>query len=655
MAGHGFVLSGDIGKAFEGRRTGEVTPELLKQLRREFGPPPAIGLYVGSKRRPVSRLAGISDYRAVVTADLALLNQIIAELWSVGTIPQSLSEHLTARLLPIGTLRETCDGVPADATGGVLYIYRQPLAAASSVSPKNAEVTAAIMLLLNSSTPAAIRMRLTVELPIEAEIRDRSMPHQHIVLSSQAIDTLTLSLVIGPESPVQPKSEGLPALISAVTANFKTVLEAASNVDEPEISGQVGLGSSFPNSEVRVTQAGALTASAGAARQFVVAGVNVYAEQPDPNLYSEEALPDPPSNFVLLAHEQFASDILSAIIASGDLSAYINRLVARHVPFELAPFVALDGSVTVTDGDTVEISVDVKWDGACDFDTDLDFTLTILCGLTLENGTLVIATTPVQIEVSDWDELKCALLAVPVVGTIINLIVDAIANGLSSFLSGTSRSVLVSGTTSPLPGSEKVVQFGFTGLAMYPQGGAMRAEGEAQLVPDTLRTFVYLRLFEGPTLLLAEPLAEAAIELIEIYDFAPIPPTGARDEFRGRFEIYTSTTYARHSDVSLGQATTDTNGYARLAVICPQQAGIVSTTTTTTDFKTHEVTTETTQTPNVVGWSDLAVKVTDAAGTVLAGRRLIARNVINKRVGTREDPVVLLLHPLRLILPEPPS
>ena len=99
----------------------------------------------------------------------------------------------------------------------------------------------------------------------------------------------------------------------------------------------------------------------------------------------------------------------------------------------------------------VHISLDVEWRGACDFGTDLDFTISLWCVLSInnDNGQLVIDIGLVDIDISTWDVIKCTLLAVPVVGTLVTLLVVAIGEALPSFLSGSSHSISVKGTSPP--------------------------------------------------------------------------------------------------------------------------------------------------------------------------------------------------------------
>lgn len=645
----GFVFADDLSKSLEHQRlVPTIDLGLLQQLQREYGPPPPLRLYVGRLRRTVLQRAG--GYRAIGSAGLGLVNQIVDELWRVHTIPNSFDQAVTDSLISISKLTDTCNGVPADATSAVMYVTTAPAVTPSEVSPQNAHIDIGFQLLLNSSPPVSLEGAIRAELPLKFEAaslhENPDDPASRIVkrirLTSGAIGELTASVDVSPASAVQPTPGGLPALNNDfAVALQRALLYLLYEQNRLLIPGQVGLGPSLPNSEVKVSQVGAVTVST-ANNHFAIAGINVEGEQPtDPSVLSSEELPAVPTDVHLAIDQEFATDALSTAVESGDLSAFIERLVARHLPLPLAPFVVTGGNVTI-ESNGVHISIDVVWQGACDFGTDLSFTVTLWCSLSIDNGQLAIDIGPADVDISTWDEIKCTLLAVPVVGTLVTLIVVAIGEALPSFLTGSSHTISIKGTSPPLPGSEKVVTFAFTQVTVSP--GTLRMEAQARLIWDPSRTFVYVRLLEGLSPLVAEPLAGATAQLLEVHDFAQAPPTGETDIFVGKREIDTVTSFQPLGDLSLGSATTDATGYLRFAVVCPEQAGILTTTTTTSDpVSGHVISTTTKREVVSQGWTDLALTVTDAGGTRFTTRQLVGVNIVNKRLGSRENPIVLLL------------
>ena len=648
----GFVFADDLSKNLERQRlVPTIDPGLLQQLHREYGPPPPLRLYVGRPPRTVLQRAG--GYRAIGSAGLGLVNQILDELWRVRTIPNSFNQAATDSLISIGTLRDICNGVPADATGAVMYVTTAPRVTPGEVSPQTtAHIDIGFQLLLNSSPPVSLQGTVRAELPLEFEAaslpENPADPASRIVkrirLTSGAIGALTASVEVSPGSAVQPTAVGSAALNDVFAVALQRALFALIyDQNKLLIPGQVGLGPSLPNSEVKVSQVGAVAVSS-ANNDFAIAGINVKGGQtPDPSALSSEELPAVPTDVHVALDQEFATDVLSAAIESGDISAFIDRLVARHFPLALAPFVVTSGNVT-TESDGVHISLDVEWRGACDFGTDLGFTISIWCVLSInnDNGQLVIDIVLVDIDISTWDEIKCTLLAIPIVGTVVTLIVVAIGEALPSFLSGSSHSISIKGTSPPLPDSEKVVTFAFTEATV--SSGTLRMEAQARLIWDSLRTYVYVRLLEGPSSLFAEPLVGATAQLLEVHDFAQAPPTGETDIFMGKHEIDTVTSFQPLGDLPLGSGTTDATGYLRFAVVCPEQAGILTTTTTTSNKVSGQLISTTTKREVVSqGWTDLAITVTDAGGTRFTTRQLVGVNIVDKRLGSRENPIVLLL------------
>jgi hypothetical protein len=351
----GFVFADDLIKSLEGQRLVPIIdPALLQQLQREYGPPPPLRLHVGRPPRTVMRSAG--DYRAVGSTGLDLVNQVISELWRVRTIPNSFDQADTNGLISIGTLRNTCNGVPDDATGAVMYVTTAPVVTPGEVSPQTARIDIGFQLLLNSSPPVSLQGTIHAELPLEFEAaslpENPADPASRIVkrirLTAGAIGALTASVEVSPGSAVQPKAGGVQALNDDfAVALMRALLKVIYDQHKLLIPGQVGLGPSLPNSEVKVSQVGAVTVTSSN-NHFAIAGINVKGGQtPDPSALSSAELPAVPTDVHLALDQEFATDVLSTAIESGDLSAFINRLVARNFPLALAPFVVTSGNVTI--------------------------------------------------------------------------------------------------------------------------------------------------------------------------------------------------------------------------------------------------------------------------------------------------------------------
>ena len=86
----GFTLSGDLSEFVDGELSAPIAdPRLVEELRRVYGPPPPARISVRASGRPERPTvpSAESGYRAMVSGELGLLNDVLAELWRVRTIP----------------------------------------------------------------------------------------------------------------------------------------------------------------------------------------------------------------------------------------------------------------------------------------------------------------------------------------------------------------------------------------------------------------------------------------------------------------------------------------------------------------------------------------------------------------------------------------
>src|SRR5207249_838326 len=125
--------------------------------------------------------------------------------------------------------------------------------------------------------------------------------------------------------------------------------------------------SKFPNSILKVVQVGAVTVRQGG-RDFAIVGLNVkHAHPVDPAALATEALPGSLLNLHTVIDQQFASDALAAVISSGDLAAFINRVLERHsAPVRLAEVRVDDGRIEFQAGQ-LHVALDCVVEDACEF------------------------------------------------------------------------------------------------------------------------------------------------------------------------------------------------------------------------------------------------------------------------------------------------
>lgn len=352
----GFRLGDTIAEAFQRRRPLHgVGPAMLERLERTDGPAP--------RPRKVARRP--RGYRATASADMTVLNEILAELWRVGTIPQTLDDRLTADVITIDDLGGICPDVPDGATLGNLRITSPPVASASRVSPRNIHFAVGFLLPLPGSLPAYLEGAIHAELPLDFQIVWIN-DERRIRLTLDAIDSLTVTVDVGLTSTVRPKPDGGLAVLAQ---SFATALQRGLRhliYDQARLTAPAAtpISSRFPNSRVTITQVGMVTVRSGG-HDYVIAGVNVdNVRETDSSALVAEELPVAPHNVHGAIDQDFATDALSAVIESGDLAAFFNRVVARHLSSPFGVPIVLEGGRVAVEAGVLRVSVDCVLQGA---------------------------------------------------------------------------------------------------------------------------------------------------------------------------------------------------------------------------------------------------------------------------------------------------
>jgi hypothetical protein len=334
----GFTLSGEVAKGFDQPPPRPAFgPNALAVLESAYGTAPPITLNVG--RSPIAPPPPPpppqpSGFRAALSGKLSILNDVLAEMWRVRTIPRELTADQTGHLVTVSVLDEACTGVPPDSTLGNLAITTPPVAFRSNTTKRNVRVDVPFSLPLQPSG-VSLRGILHVEVLLKFEQKFDPPAGPRVHLSRESIDGLTVSLELSPSSDLQLRSEDKRgplegriqrALVFAATDLFF-------NRDTLSFPGSVVVSNSFPNSRVEITQMAGVTVRAAGA-EFVVVGVNVTDEQPNTNAANldTEQLPQGASNLHARIDQALATDALQAIVRSGDLARFINRAVQRHIP-----------------------------------------------------------------------------------------------------------------------------------------------------------------------------------------------------------------------------------------------------------------------------------------------------------------------------------
>jgi hypothetical protein len=618
-------------------------PGLAASLEREFGPAPPVTVDVVP--RADAALAA-SGYAIAASTDLSVLNEILAELWRVDTIPNRLTAAETAALVTIAELRATCDGVPPSGAPGVLELSRPPTALASTASSTNLHLVVAFRLpvLAGGEETAALSGTLALEVPLgEFYVDTEGWVSPSLTSSAEA----TGILQVDPTSTITPSSETARAVLEshmmqgvraalvqlfAVTLRFKAKIPIHKR--------------RFPNSFLQVRQVGAATCREGS-RDFVVVGINVQPPQHpvSPPALAGIPLPDTAQRLHVVAAESFGTDALASVVKSGDLAAFINRVIARHAPVEGSlPIVRVDGGrVAFLDG-KLRVSIDTRLIDACAFGKDLALTARVDGTPAIANRTLTLSASEVDLDLDNTDAFLCAVLK-GIAGPWAAAFTIAVLSLIAAYNpSASDLDIPIAETSDALPGSDKVVDVELTKATITP--GLLTSRGQVRLITDTNHVYAYLRVVERMGRLLRFPVPGASVALYELDDPPPagddvvVPETGETEVVTPKYETTTVVQYDPNPDQQLGTQVTDESGRVTFVVKVNSTGGTQTTTRTQTETDRGKVVShQSRQVPVTEAAPDLAVTITSPTGELLAQRRLVGLNVRAGRLGSFDHPV----------------
>jgi hypothetical protein len=644
----GIQLGGDVAKAIG---TAKVTPLFgagtLDALTAVYGPPPNVNLYVG-RSKPTNpaippRTGVLGGFSAVGAADLTVLNQVIAELWRVKTIPQQFSDSVTNHVLTLNDLKATCTGIPADAVLGGLQLTTPPVASSSTITPLNLHFEINFNLPVQTTGAASLRGVFHVEQPLTLHVT----PQDTLELTAEAIGALKVTLDVSSVSFLQLQSAASKAVLEGKFVSALQQVWTFLFLTSLKIPAQVGVTNTFPNSKVEITQIGAACVHDGT-KNFLVAGINVGAPQTtSASGLTSAAIPLGSNNIHAVSNEAFATDSLAALIKSGDLAEYFNRIIARHVPLVTPPPVVINfGSVSFEDG-LLRISLDCFLQNACAFHKDLGFTASVSGIAYVDGDTLSIKTNDVDIDLDDIDAVVCTILGA--LSGPFSLIITEVILAIVAAYNPTGRNLEypATDTSRPLPGSDQDFKIALTNATI--SAGTLTADAVASLIPDITRAFAHLKVVKGAAQA-ATPLSGATVELLELDSPAPagddvkIPATGDTERILGKLIIDDSRSYQPLPDQWLGAGITNDVGYVRIVGSTRAAAGIFTDIREIEDVLTGKIISNQTTTKLIQEYKpDFAVNVTAADGTVLAKRLLIALNNPDKHLGTLDKPFLVQL------------
>jgi hypothetical protein len=346
----------------------------------------------------------------------------------------------------------------------------------------------------------------------------------------------------------------------------------------------------------------------------------------------------------VVAAEGFGTDALASVVKSGDLAAFINRLMWRHSGGFRPPTARVDGGrVAFLDG-KLRASIDTRLVDACAFKKDLALTARVDGTPAIANGTLTLLASEVDLDLDNTDAFLCAVLN-SIAGPVATVIAIAVLSLIAAYNpSASDLDIPIAETSDPLPGSDKVVDVELTKATITP--GLLTAQGRLRLITDPNHVYAYLRVVERMGRLLRFPVPGVNVALYELDDPPPagddvvVPETGETEVTTPKNETTTVVQYDPHPDQQLGTQVTDESGRVTFVVKANSTGGTQTTTKTTTETDTGKVVSrQSHQVPVTEAAPDLAVTITSPTGELLAQRRLVGLNVAAGRLGSFDHPV----------------
>ncbi len=289
----------------------------------------------------------------------------------------------------------------------------------------------------------------------------------------------------------------------------------------------------------------------------------------DGTLLSSVPTPVAPFAFHAEFDSSFATDALTAVIESGDMAGFINRVSCWHWWGDLLPAVTVNwGSVEFVDS-AILLSINFTLPYYC-FGLDLEVGASISGAPVISNGTMTVDAGAVELNVDlgFW----CALTGV---GALLGILVQTIFDVRGAFGSDSLNTVPATYTFAPLPGSDQ--DWTLAAVQAFANDGTLTVDGTATLSPDP-SYFIYLRIVTGYIIGAYSPVPHAQVTLIELENPLPagsdvtIPPTGTTIYTHSKFIITDTTSFTPSPDKVLDTKTTDANGNVMFRVLPPHRA-----------------------------------------------------------------------------------
>lgn len=617
-----------------------------------FGPTVPMRLSIGPSAGPApadraaARGAQVLGFDIAANGHFSSLDTLLAELWNGHAYPQDLPARIVKEAIDIDTLRANFTGVPDGAGIGVLLLPEPPKTGGARDDVLATRQPLRLRVDAPGGTVELIAVA-TVNLPVVPRVSAGAEGSIDLDLS-YILERTTVSLAIEPGSAVQPRSaDHLHATERVLSTRLGKALAA---VTAPwRINRNRKLPGVVSNSVVYIDQPRVWLLPDRMAVGVLVEAVpqpETPRPAPDRARLAELPAPDPDYNFRVAVSELAIETCIRAAIKSGDIAAHINK---KFGSIPLAPTIAVDDGRVTVDEAAIHVELDCRAINACPAWVDLDFRMTVHLDPVPSGPRLRLLSNGIDLNLDNTDAAYCLLT-----GGLSKIGALLMAGGLALMAFCTpkfNKSAPGSWMGARLPRSELFPYLELRQAETKP--GFVDGQAVFILVPDDQSTFVYVQVvrLDGPEGTVSA-VEGVKVELLELGTPPPegddlvVPEDWTRTDIGGKIMTTHSAEHSAIPDIALASATTERHGLAQLVTGRLSRAGYLRTYTrveedlVTGDEEVHSQTT-------VEGGDlpDLALRVTLSDGTVAIPRQLIALNFTDRRIGSIQEPLRVVLPP----------
>jgi hypothetical protein len=477
-----------------------------------------------------------------------------------------------------------------------------------------------------------------------------------------------LKIVIAPDSQIQPKTQSFLHSVE-VFLGLVVVRFLKPELISETLSALITI-PSFSKAQLLVRQIDVRAQTRGAGG-VVVVGARIGGLQPDPG--DPTRLTEPfgthGGNVFLRIHQELVREALRKAKDSGELER-----LAR----EQEDAARIDSADAEFSASEIKIIVKGHMVDACGFNLDAPFVATMSFKFTFDANKITISR---DVSVApDWDNagtylcILASLVEGALVGVLTGIFLGSVVMGIvvgvldvfgrlplgQKVFEAVKNKIFGGGTGSPLedvvvdlndpiPGTERLPQVAISDMQVTAT--TQQIWSNISLVQDNLNTHVYVRFLET-TPFFPRTSAPASGKSVQMFDQdkprpagddSSPPPDSENEVITGKFIITETVQFIPpFMDQPLGKATTGFEGIAHFVLShVSSTAGLVVTTKTTEDIRSHEEKTTSKSEPIFEARPDLYFTLT-ANGALVDTRKLPGGLLLNAsagHVGTADNPI----------------